>query len=85
MKRDYPLSPTPDPKIITAKRAYEVADSLDKESFAKFNAARIRLKGESNSEATKLSDELNKSRIVDKNNASRYRALADKALKKSKK
>lgn len=74
----------PKKTLLSPKRVMEVADSLDKESFAKFNAARIRLKGESNSEATKLSDELNKSRIVDKNNASRYRALALKAMKKNK-
>jgi hypothetical protein len=84
MKRDYPLAPTPDPKFITAKRAYEVADSLDREAFNKFNAARIRVKGESKAEGDKLSDELNKSRMQDKSNASRYRALADKALKKKK-
>jgi hypothetical protein len=74
----------PKKTLLSPKRVMEVADSLDKESFAKFNAARIRLKGESNSEATKLSDELNKSRIVDKNNASRYRSLALKAMKKNK-
>ena len=74
----------PKKTLLSPKRVMEVADSLDKESFAKFNAARIRLKGESNSEATKLSDELNKSRIVDKNNASRYRYLALKAMKKNK-
>jgi len=84
MNRDYPLAPTPDPKFITAKRAYEVADSLDREAFNKFNAARIRVKGESKAEGDKLSDELNKSRMQDKSNASRYRALADKALKKKK-
>jgi len=84
MKRDYPLAPTPDPKFITAKRAYEVADSLDREAFNKFNAARIRVKGESKAEGDKLSDELNKSRMQDESNASRYRALADKALKKKK-
>lgn len=69
------------PKIISAKRAYEVADSLDKEAFKKFNAARIRLKGESDESAYKLSKELNQSRMIDEANASRYRTLADKAVR----
>jgi hypothetical protein len=85
MNRDYPLAespnPGPGPKKISVKRAYEIADSLDKEAFNKFNAARIRFKGESDESAYKLSKEINESRRVDEANAKRYRSLADKASK----
>jgi hypothetical protein len=71
----------PKKKLLTPKRVNEIADSLDKEAFNKFNAARIRIKGESRKEGDKLSDELNKSRMQDKANASRYRRLAEAAIK----
>lgn len=73
----------PKKKVLLApKRVNEIADSLDKEAFYKFNAARIRLKGESRKEGDKLSDELNKSRMQDEANAARYRKLALKSMKK---
>lgn len=67
--------------LLSPKRVMEIADSLDREAFIKFNAARVRLKGESKSDAEKLSDELNKSRMADESNASRYRSLAENAMK----
>ena len=72
----------PKKKLLTPKRVNEIADSLDKEAFNKFNAARIRIKGESRKEGDKLSDELNKSRMQDEANASRYRKLAQAKSKK---
>lgn len=67
--------------LLSPKRVNEIADSLDKEAFNKFNAARIRLKGESKEDGDKLSDELNKSRMQDQSNAARYRSLAENAMK----
>jgi hypothetical protein len=70
----------PKKTLLSPKRVNEIADSLDREAFNKFNAARIRLKGESKAEGDKLSDELNKSRMQDESNAARYRSLAVKAV-----
>jgi hypothetical protein len=70
----------PKKTLLSPKRVNEIADSLDKEAFNKFNAARIRLKGESKEDGDKLSDELNKSRMQDQSNAARYRSLAVKAV-----
>jgi hypothetical protein len=112
MKRDYPLAPTPDPKFITAKRAYEVADSLDKESIAKKKLAyQQKAIGEatvknkvadkqvsvsnskdmstwgktlSGNDRLKIAKKAKQEATTDSANAARYRALADKALKKKK-
>ena len=80
------------PKIISAKRAYEVADSLEKKAGYKFGAALDidnqkydtkgkdwlgRTKDEAKKDATALFNDSE----GDRKNAMRYRSLADKAVK----
>jgi hypothetical protein len=92
MSRDYPLATSPKPKLLTPKRVNEVADSLEfearKKVYSKINkTTKIDESGDYdkykksvenyNSKADK---EFKKS--PDMNNASRYRALASKAMNK---
>ena len=87
MSRDYPLATSPKPKLLTPKRVNQVADSLDKEGVRKISlAVDIRNKDKKLLQPSYLNkkdaDKISNEGWNNMNNASRYRALASKAMNK---
>jgi len=81
---------TKKPKLLTVSRTRQVADSLDYEGDMKAQASKDRTIGTyvqdyKNAKGyDKISQAMNQSSIKDRDNASRYRKLADQASKKKK-
>jgi hypothetical protein len=81
---------TKKPKLLTVTRTRQVADSLDYEGNMKSRAAKDRTIGtyvrdyKDAKGYDKIAQELNQSSIKDRDNATRYRKLADAAEKKLK-
>jgi hypothetical protein len=81
---------TKKPKLLTVSRTRQVADSLDYEADMKAQASKDRTIGTyvqdyKNAKGyDKISQAMNQSSIKDRDNASRYRKLADQASKKKK-